>query len=240
MAISFKHYYKSGSLIGTGAVKFRPYTVASPLPQLATPQNVTADGTTVSWDAVENATSYDILADGVSIGEYVPAPSGFSITVEVTNGTYAGDTTITNNATITITADSGYKLPDTVTVTGASQTWNKETGTLTLTNPTGAVTVSAVCAAAVKYYVIASTPYVYYATINGVNLDFSDYPDNKIPLKNGDVVKFVRDTDSFTINGTAYKGEYSNPINVVNSNITVESCEYYDYGVDVTFNFSET
>ena len=39
------------------------------LAKLATPQNVTANGTTVSWDAVENATSYDVLADGVSIGE---------------------------------------------------------------------------------------------------------------------------------------------------------------------------
>lgn len=36
--------------------------------QLATPQNVTANGTTVSWDEVENATSYEIYADGVSIG----------------------------------------------------------------------------------------------------------------------------------------------------------------------------
>ena len=68
MAISFKHRYKSDSLIGTGAVKFRPYTVASPLPQLATPQNVTADGTVVSWDEVENATSYEVLAGGASIG----------------------------------------------------------------------------------------------------------------------------------------------------------------------------
>lgn len=68
MAIVFKHRYRLDSLIGTGAVKFRPYTVASPLPQLATPQNVTADGTVVSWDAVENATSYEVLADGTSIG----------------------------------------------------------------------------------------------------------------------------------------------------------------------------
>ena len=68
MAIAFKHRYKSGSLIGTGAVKFRPYTVASPLPQLSTPQNVTADGTNVSWGAVENATSYAVLADGNEIG----------------------------------------------------------------------------------------------------------------------------------------------------------------------------
>ena len=37
--------------------------------KLATPQNVTANGTTVSWDPVENATSYAVLADGVSIGE---------------------------------------------------------------------------------------------------------------------------------------------------------------------------
>lgn len=68
MAIVFKHRYKSGSLIGTGAVKFRPYTVSQPLPQLATPQNVTADGTVVSWDEVENATSYAVLADGSEIG----------------------------------------------------------------------------------------------------------------------------------------------------------------------------
>ena len=62
MAVVFKHRYKSDSLIGTGTYKFRPYTIASPLPQLATPQNVTADGTTVSWDEVENATSYAVLA----------------------------------------------------------------------------------------------------------------------------------------------------------------------------------
>ena len=47
--------------------KFRHYTEAKP--QLSTPMNVSADGTTVSWDEVENATSYEILADGTSIGE---------------------------------------------------------------------------------------------------------------------------------------------------------------------------
>ena len=43
-------------------------TVFERMSQLATPQNVTADGTTVSWDAVENATSYAVLADGSEIG----------------------------------------------------------------------------------------------------------------------------------------------------------------------------
>ena len=43
-------------------------TVFERMAQLATPQNVTADGTTVNWDAVENATSYAVLADGDEIG----------------------------------------------------------------------------------------------------------------------------------------------------------------------------
>lgn len=46
---------------------------ASQLTQLATPQNVSADGTVVSWDEVENATSYDVLADGTSIGTVTPS-----------------------------------------------------------------------------------------------------------------------------------------------------------------------
>ena len=43
-------------------------TVFEKITQLATPQNVTADGTTVNWDAVENATSYAVLADGDEVG----------------------------------------------------------------------------------------------------------------------------------------------------------------------------
>lgn len=82
MAVIFKHRYKSDSLIGTGTYKFRPYTVASPLPQLATPQNVSADGTTVSWDEVENATSYAVLADGNEIGTVEGAVQhGYAVTI---------------------------------------------------------------------------------------------------------------------------------------------------------------
>ncbi len=43
-------------------------TIFEKITQLATPQNVSANGTTVSWDAVENATSYAVLADGSEIG----------------------------------------------------------------------------------------------------------------------------------------------------------------------------
>lgn len=85
MAISFKHYYKSGSLIGSGTYKFRPYTIAEPLPQLATPQNVTAAGTTVSWDVVENATSYAVLADSSEIGTVEAAANLISFTIAGTS-----------------------------------------------------------------------------------------------------------------------------------------------------------
>ena len=70
--MKFKHFYDAGT-IGSGTVKFRHYSQTEPLPQLATPQNVTASGTVVSFDPVTNAEKYEIFADGVSIGEYTPA-----------------------------------------------------------------------------------------------------------------------------------------------------------------------
>lgn len=72
--ISFKHRFKNDTLIGTGTYKFRRYSVEepTPLPQLSAPTNVSVTGTTVSFNSVENATSYDILVDGTSIGTYTP------------------------------------------------------------------------------------------------------------------------------------------------------------------------
>lgn len=54
-------------------VVFNGVTVFESKPQLATPQNVSVDGTVVSWDEVENATSYEVLADGTSIGTVTPS-----------------------------------------------------------------------------------------------------------------------------------------------------------------------
>ena len=58
---------------------------------LATPQNVTANGTTVSWDEVENATSYAVLADGSEIGtvEGTTQDASYIVTIDdVTNDEY--------------------------------------------------------------------------------------------------------------------------------------------------------
>ena len=48
--------------------------------KLATPQNVTANGTTVSWDAVENATSYDVYADDTVLLGNVASQSSVDLT----------------------------------------------------------------------------------------------------------------------------------------------------------------
>jgi hypothetical protein len=48
-----------------------------------------------------------------------------------------------SGGTFTITANNGYSLPNDVTVTGATSSWNKSTGVLTISNVIDEVTVSA-------------------------------------------------------------------------------------------------
>ena len=71
----------------------------------------------------------------------------YTITNTITDGTASGDTTIQRDstATVTLTANKGYELPETVTVSGASYTYNQKTGVISLSNPTGPVTNTATC-----------------------------------------------------------------------------------------------
>lgn len=70
----------------------------------------------------------------------------YSITENLTNVTATGThpTSIAYGESVTLiyAADTNYKLPDTVIVTGATHTWASNTGTLVLSNPTGAVTIT--------------------------------------------------------------------------------------------------
>lgn len=63
------------------------------LTQLSTPQNVTADGTTVSWDEVENATSYEVIEGGNNVLGTVenPVPSGYTVTLTSWDENVASD-----------------------------------------------------------------------------------------------------------------------------------------------------
>lgn len=102
---------------------------------------------------------------------YAPvAPTVYNITKSLTNCTASGATTIVEDgtATLTITANSGYELPDAITVSGASYTWNKSAGAVTLSNPTSNVTVTVVAVAEKPKYTnqiplsitSSKTPYV--------------------------------------------------------------------------------
>lgn len=107
----------------------------------------TNDATAVSGDILQGKTAY---AKGVkSTGSVLTYDGAFvgnthTITATLTNVTAASGnaTTIAVGETkvLTYTAADGYALPDTVTVTGATGVWNKDAGTLTLSNPTANVT----------------------------------------------------------------------------------------------------
>lgn len=70
----------------------------------------------------------------------------YSITENLTNvtatGTHPTSIAYGENVTLIYAADTNYNLPDTVTVTGATHTWASDSGTLVLSNPTEAVTIT--------------------------------------------------------------------------------------------------
>lgn len=81
---------------------------------------------------------------------YAPIPpKAYNITNILTNCTASGATTIVEEgiASVTIAANGGYELPDTITVSGAGYAWNKTTGVVTLSNPTSDVTITVVARA---------------------------------------------------------------------------------------------
>ena len=66
----------------------------SPMSQLATPQNVSVSGTSATFDEVQNATSYEFIADGTtSIGTYT-VPSGYNVVITVGSDAAQSDVTV--------------------------------------------------------------------------------------------------------------------------------------------------
>lgn len=137
--------------IAAGGTLAITYTAADGY-DLPEESGVGVTGCSFGWNQSTGVLTLYNPTGAVAAGVVAVAKS-YAITATVTNGTATGANVIHTGETValTISADEGYNLPDTVTVTGASQTWNKDTGTLTLSNPIGPVTVSAVCAAAVTY-----------------------------------------------------------------------------------------
>jgi prepilin-type N-terminal cleavage/methylation domain-containing protein len=80
-------------------------------------------------------------------GELVGSKSAkYKIITNLTNLTLTGSTFAESDKTTTLTLvpTNGYLLPESITVTGSSYTYDSETGVITLTNPTRDVEISAV------------------------------------------------------------------------------------------------
>jgi len=101
---------------------------------------VKAKGTNFHDSAASSAISYTL----------------YSITANITAGTSSGNTVIGSNGTalVTITPNSGYVRPSSITVTGALYTYDPSTGEVSLYNASGNVTITASCA--IEYSVSVS------------------------------------------------------------------------------------
>lgn len=176
----------------------------------------------------------------------VAVAKSYAITATVTNGTATGANVIHTGETValTIAANTGYNLPDTVTVNGASQSWNKETGTLTLSNPTGAVTVSAVCAAA--GYMLENGTYKWVDSLGNSSIGFNfglsfvsnnvQYSSIKISFKSSgvaDLMSYYKDNGSTTLAfDRADEGWISNAYKTITlSTAQTVSAEFYNWAI---------
>ena len=65
--------YNAGETQPLFKISRKNYLYSVEQPKLATPTNLSISGNVLSFDSVEGATSYNILADGTSIGVYVPS-----------------------------------------------------------------------------------------------------------------------------------------------------------------------
>lgn len=108
---------------------------------------VTMGGTDITSSAYSNGkVNISSVTGDVVITATAVALKAYTINPTLNNCIASGSnpTTITEGGTATLkfTANTGYELSDTVSVTGASYTWDKTTGTLILSVPTADVNVN--------------------------------------------------------------------------------------------------
>ena len=114
---------------------------------------ITVVGATLSnYDSTNGVVSLSNATGEVTVTATCP-PLGqtFSITTNVSGGTYSGDSSITDNggtASVTITPTGDHKLPSSLTdsnVTGASYTYDSTTGVISLSNANTNVVINVTC-----------------------------------------------------------------------------------------------
>ncbi|MBQ9416776.1 MAG: hypothetical protein IJU20_08070 [Clostridia bacterium] len=136
----------------------------------------------------------------------------FPITCEIQNGTYTGPGVIQEKETveITIVPTAPYELAQILSVTGAEYTFDSATNTLTLSNPTEDVVVSARCKTKVWDGVTyAGTKWKFKpsASVASYNIPWSSFPYSSTNVA---VSGTLYDTDGVTpLSGAYADGNYS-------------------------------
>lgn len=134
----------SGST-ATGAAPTKAYVTIAPTSPYLLPADVTVTNATKNYNSTSGVIELTNATDNVVVT--VVCATQYTITTNVSHGTASGDTTIVSDrtASVTIHASAGYATPDTITVTGATYTYNKTSGIIKLSSATGNVTINVVC-----------------------------------------------------------------------------------------------
>lgn len=176
------------------------------------PTSVTVTGATSSYNSTTGVVSLSNPTGAVSVSATCPALETYTIAKTITYGTATGDTSITENgeATVTLSPNTGYKLPSTISVTGATSDYNSSTGVVILSNPTANVAVSATMDAAAQYTVSTS--------LTGLTASPSSYTmyeneETTITLSVNDSTRYSLPTSVTVTNSSGY--EYNSSTGVI-------------------------
>ena len=126
------------------------------------PSDVIVAGCTKnSWDKTTGTLVISNPTDNVSVTVTADELPKYNITTVLTNcsGDSSNPVTISQNskATLNFTATNGYELPSDITVTGCTKdSWDRITGKLVISNPTGSVSITITAEKITTYRIVTS------------------------------------------------------------------------------------
>lgn len=241
-------YYLSSvtSTIGTATISTNKKTASIEISDITADFTITATGTAKTIKNVmlhpnnNGETDYttDIMPQVNSASELEINRlfrTRYTITPTITNGNTSGDEYIWSEETaqVTIIPEENYSLPSSITVSGASYTYDSTSGVVSLSNPTGNVSITAECEAQVTgyevelsgeygdgeyiYVQINDDPNWYYAQINGsLQINDTNIPNiyekpfyNTLFIPNVTKIKIGTQGDPSSHTGPLYSMNYS-------------------------------
>lgn len=141
-SVVYELYVKASNIAGTsGKSSVVEYDHRD---RVAAPSLSLNTNTLYIGDNATDAEAFDIYVDGVYATTMTVI---YPIAVRCDNGTYSGSTSLNVNGTaiVTLSANTNYALPTAISVTNASYTYDSTTGEVVLSNPTGNVSIIAIC-----------------------------------------------------------------------------------------------